>query len=158
EEGAIRAVFANPRHPYTRGLLDCLPVLGRDKRQTPLVPIPGQLDASGVRPRGCVFAPRCSHVVPARCESAPIDSVPVGDVPGHQVGGVRASELPAWRGQETNGVRAEASGPGKTMLAVERLRKVYRPNRGPLGRARRAVQALNDVDLSARGAETLAIV
>jgi peptide/nickel transport system ATP-binding protein len=158
EEGAIRAVFANPRHPYTRGLLDCLPVLGRDKRQTPLVPIPGQLDASGVRPRGCVFAPRCGHVVSVRCESAPIESVAVGDAPGHQVRCVRASELPSWRRQETNGVRAEAGGPGKTVLAVERLRKIYRPHQGPLGRKRRAVQALNDIDLSARGAETLAIV
>ena len=43
EEGSIRQVFKNPRHPYTRGLLDCLPSLGRDKRQAPLVPIPGQV-------------------------------------------------------------------------------------------------------------------
>ena len=50
EEGTIRAVFANPRHPYTRGLLDCLPALGRDKRQAPLVPIPGQLDANARPP------------------------------------------------------------------------------------------------------------
>jgi peptide/nickel transport system ATP-binding protein len=158
EEGAIRAVFANPRHPYTRGLLDCLPVLGRDKRRTPLVPIPGQLDASGARPRGCVFAPRCGHVVPARCEAAPIESVAVGDAPGHRVRCVRASELLPWGRRATDGVRTEAGGPGKTVLAVERLRKIYRPHRGPFGRARRPVQALNDIDLSARGAETLAIV
>jgi len=40
EEGSIRQIFTDPRHPYTRGLLDCLPVLGRDKRYAPLVPIP----------------------------------------------------------------------------------------------------------------------
>ena len=158
EEGTIRAVFANPRHPYTRGLLDCLPALGRDKHQTPLVPIPGQLDASGVRSRGCVFAPRCGHVVPARCESAPIPSLAVGDTPGHHARCVRATELSPWRRWETDGVRAERRGPGETVLAVERLRKVYRPRRGLLGYARRGVQALNDVHLSASGAETLAIV
>jgi peptide/nickel transport system ATP-binding protein len=158
EEGTIRTVFANPRHPYTRGLLDCLPVLGRDKRQTPLVPIPGQLDASGNRPHGCVFAPRCEHLVPTRCESAPIPSLALGDTPGHQVRCVRASELPPWRRRETDGVRAQAGGPGETVLAVERLRKVYRPRRGLLGYARRGVQALNDVHLSASRAETLAIV
>ena len=41
EEGAIRQVFGNPHHPYTRGLLDCLPTLGRDKHTAPLRPIPG---------------------------------------------------------------------------------------------------------------------
>ena len=158
EEGTIRAVFANPRHPYTRGLLDCLPALGHDKRQAPLVPIPGQLDASGVRPRGCVFAPRCVHVVPARCESAPIPSLPVGDVPGHHVRCVRAGELAPWRRRESNGAPTEAGAVDETVLVVERLGKVYRPRRGILGSGRRVVQALNDVDLAARSAETLAIV
>jgi peptide/nickel transport system ATP-binding protein len=158
EEGAIRAVFANPRHPYTRGLLDCLPALGRDKRQTPLVPIPGQLDATGTRPRGCVFAPRCGHAVPERCEPAPIPSVPVGDVPGHHVRCVRAVELSPWRRRESNGRRPEAGGIHETVLAVERLRKTYRPRRGLLGSGQHVVLALNDVDLAARGAETLAIV
>ena len=158
EEGTIRAVFANPRHPYTRGLLDCLPALGRDKRQTPLVPIPGQLDATAVRSRGCVFAPRCGHAVPARCESTPIPITPAGDIPEHRVRCVRAAELPAWRRRESDGARVEAGVPGETVLTVERLRKIYQPRRGPLGRRRRPVQALNDVHLSARGAETLAIV
>jgi peptide/nickel transport system ATP-binding protein len=82
----------------------------------------------------------------------------VGDVPAHRVRCVRAAELPVWRRRESDGVRAEAGGRGETVLAVERLRKVYRPRRGPLGRRRRPVQALHDVDLSVRRAETLAIV
>ena len=56
EEGTIRQVFANPRHPYTRGLLDCLPTLGRDKRAAPLRPIPGQVGSPRARPPGCGFA------------------------------------------------------------------------------------------------------
>src|SRR5439155_992487 len=32
EDGPVRRIFSDPRHPYTRGLLDCLPTLGRDKR------------------------------------------------------------------------------------------------------------------------------
>src|SRR3546814_4751461 len=35
EEGPIAEVFHNPRHPYTRGLLDCIPVLGTDKNSAP---------------------------------------------------------------------------------------------------------------------------
>src|SRR5262245_39644040 len=38
DEGSIRQVFGDPRHPYTQGLLDCLPSAGRDKRRAPLVP------------------------------------------------------------------------------------------------------------------------
>src|SRR3989442_13078778 len=77
EEGSIRQVFKNPRHPYTRGLLDCLPSLGRDKRQAPLVPIPGQVAPAVARPTGCGFAARCVHVEPGRCTARAIPSVPV---------------------------------------------------------------------------------
>src|SRR5438128_1735451 len=76
EEGSIRQIFTDPRHPYTRGLLDCLPVLGRDKRYAPLVPIPGQLEPALSRPPGCGFAARCIHVDRARCTSAPIPLLP----------------------------------------------------------------------------------
>jgi len=58
EEGLVRQIFANPRHPYTRGLLDCLPTLGRDKCQAPLVPIAGQVESAISRPAGCGFARR----------------------------------------------------------------------------------------------------
>src|SRR5215475_3685048 len=67
EEGPIASVFRNPRHPYTRGLLECLPVLGTDKRTSPLVPIPGQVPPALHRPPGCIFASRCKHVEAARC-------------------------------------------------------------------------------------------
>ncbi|MFI6875250.1 ABC transporter ATP-binding protein [Streptomyces sp. NPDC050400] len=51
-------LFTHPRHPYTRGLLDCSPTLGESRE---LHPIPGRPPSlSDVRP-GCPFAPRCSH-------------------------------------------------------------------------------------------------
>src|SRR5260370_9977823 len=96
EEGSIRHVFANPRHPYTRGLLECLPSLGRDKRQTPLVPIPGQVASALVRPVGCGFAARCAHVEPGRCTSQAIPVRSVAGEPGHAAQCVRAAELPPW--------------------------------------------------------------
>src|SRR3989475_9096494 len=64
EEGSIRQVFKNPRHPYTRGLLDCLPSLDRDKRHAPLVPIPGRVAAAGARPSGRGLAARPVHRAP----------------------------------------------------------------------------------------------
>src|SRR6201993_3062798 len=43
EEGPIGEVFRDPRHPYTRGLLNCIPVLGSSKTSAALAPIPGQV-------------------------------------------------------------------------------------------------------------------
>ena len=66
EEGSTRDVFARPRHPYTVGLLRCLPALARSKAAGPLDTIPGELPAPGEMPRGCVYAPRC-RLADERC-------------------------------------------------------------------------------------------
>src|SRR5258707_1048118 len=58
EEGPIRDVFANPRHPYTRGLLDSIPTMGADKRSRRLSPIVGQVPSALMRPAGCGFSSR----------------------------------------------------------------------------------------------------
>ncbi len=158
EAGTIRQVFTNPRHPYTRGLLDCLPSLGRDKRQTPLVPIPGQVASALARPAGCAFAARCAHVEPGRCTSRPIPALPVAGEPGHAAQCVRAAELPPWeRRQAGTGAAAERRS-GPVALRVDGLEKLYRPRQGLFESGRPAVRALNGIDLVVRKGETLAIV
>ena len=97
EEGPIGSVFRNPRHPYTRGLLECLPVLGTDKRTSPLVPIPGQVPPALHRPHGCIFAGRCKHVDPARCTTGRIETIAIPGESVHRVQCVRALELPFWQ-------------------------------------------------------------
>ncbi len=57
ERGDVWQIFGNPRHPYTIGLLNCLPdVTGRGKE---LTPIPGLIPSLINPPSGCVFHPRC---------------------------------------------------------------------------------------------------
>ena len=59
ERGDVDDIYYRPAHPYTRGLLKCLPRLDDDEK-TPLVPIDGTpVDALNL-PKGCAFAPRCS--------------------------------------------------------------------------------------------------
>jgi peptide/nickel transport system ATP-binding protein len=158
EEGSIRQVFANPRHPYTRGLLDCLPSLGRDKRQTPLVPIPGQVASALARPSGCGFAVRCAHVEPGRCTSQTIPVLAVAGEPGHATQCVRAAELPRWeRRRVAAGAVAERRS-GEVALRVAGLEKLYRPRRGLFGSGRAPVRALNGIDFVVTKGETLAIV
>ncbi|MCZ7597340.1 MAG: ABC transporter ATP-binding protein [Gammaproteobacteria bacterium] len=68
EEGGVQEIFANPRHPYTRGLLAALPALGRagPVGSTRLNEIPGIVPALTDLPPGCRFAARCDVAVP-RC-------------------------------------------------------------------------------------------
>jgi len=60
-------VFSAPAHPYTQGLLDSLPAVGRRNR---LKPISGTVPGPHERPPGCPFAPRCSHRMP-KCDTMP---------------------------------------------------------------------------------------
>ncbi|RMF42462.1 MAG: ABC transporter ATP-binding protein [Deltaproteobacteria bacterium] len=57
-ESAVTAdIFSCPLHPYTRGLLDCIPRLGEQKER--LNPIPGQVPDIASLPPGCSYADRC---------------------------------------------------------------------------------------------------
>ncbi|SIT38836.1 ABC transporter ATP-binding protein [Paraburkholderia piptadeniae] len=59
EEGATQDVFARPRHPYTVGLLRCLPTSGRSKDTDRLDTIAGSLPQPGAVTQGCIYAERC---------------------------------------------------------------------------------------------------
>jgi peptide/nickel transport system ATP-binding protein len=158
EEGPVGRIFTNPRHPYTRGLLDCLPTLGSDKRQAPLVPIAGQVESALTRPPGCGFAGRCAHVEIGRCTARPIPSADVRGEADHHVACVRADELPRWARRSGADVTHEASGPGEPMVAVQHLTKIYEPRRRRWRGSRGPVRAVSDVDLAAGRGRTLAIV
>jgi peptide/nickel transport system ATP-binding protein len=158
EEGPVRAVFGGPRHPYTRGLLDCLPTLGRDKRSATLRSIPGQVGSPLARPPGCAFAARCAHVEPGRCTTAPIALGPAPGATGHRVQCVRVAELPDWQhplGEPGDGMAAAA---GAAALTLHGLSKVYHQGRGIFGGAGRSIAALREVELTAERGRTLAIV
>ena len=158
EEGPIREVFRNPRHPYTRGLLDCIPVLGTDKHSAPLVPIPGQIPPALHRPPGCVFSTRCPHVEEPRCTSSRIPTTSVSGDANHRVQCVRSQELMPWRrARSTTGI-AESTGSGEPVLQVENLRKTYVQSAGIFDRGGYQVNALNDISMQADRGMTLAIV
>src|SRR5918999_1671169 len=59
EEGRTDDVFSDPRHPYTVGLLRCIPRGGLHKNRDRLDTIPGYLPQLGADLPGCVFADRC---------------------------------------------------------------------------------------------------
>jgi oligopeptide/dipeptide ABC transporter ATP-binding protein len=82
EQADVDELFAAPRHPYTRGLLGSLPVLGRRGRGR-LASIPGLPPPPTALPPGCGFWPRCGERLDPRCEHEHPALVEVA--PGHQV-------------------------------------------------------------------------
>jgi oligopeptide/dipeptide ABC transporter, ATP-binding protein, C-terminal domain len=76
EEGPVRALFEQPRHPYTAGLLRSMPRGPRAGRR--LVTIPGQVPAPRDYPAGCRFADRCPHAMPI-CRARPPELLAAGD-------------------------------------------------------------------------------
>ena len=73
EEAPVTELFAHPRHPYTRGLLDSIPRLGAGEHgetrgRTRLAEIAGTVPSLLEPIVGCAFAPRCRYAV-ARCRT-----------------------------------------------------------------------------------------
>ena len=64
EIGPVREVLKSPRHPYTKGLMDAIPAVGRDVDS--LAQIDGAMPRLHEIPAGCAFHPRCPDAV-ARC-------------------------------------------------------------------------------------------
>jgi oligopeptide/dipeptide ABC transporter ATP-binding protein len=80
ERGTAREIYANPRHPYTLGLLRSVPRLDEPRRAR-LDPIEGQPPDLTRLPPGCAFVPRCAFRV-ERCVREVPPLRPIG-APGH---------------------------------------------------------------------------
>ena len=78
ETGRAAQLFERPLHPYTRGLLNCIPQPGRTRRGAPLGTIPGIVPSLVGAVEGCVFRTRCTQAV-AACHGA----IPEREEGGH---------------------------------------------------------------------------
>jgi len=70
EEATVEALFENPRHPYTRGLMASMPAVATfgSNSDARLVEIPGMVPSLTNLPPGCAFAPRCTLAI-ERCRA-----------------------------------------------------------------------------------------
>ncbi len=151
ETGEVERMFAQPRHPYTMGLVRCIPRPDLPRAAQRLVPIPGQVSAPGERPIGCRFGPRCEHFRRRFCDQAAISLDTID--PASAVRCVRSATIAAL--PILGGVDGVTSPRDKILLEVADLDKFY-TLRGPAkGHVVRANQGLTFE--AARG-QTLAIV
>lgn len=75
ENASTRDIIDNPQHPYTRGLIECVPRLGAVSAagRERLVEIPGIVPALTSLGQGCAFAPRCNRAMDRCANEAPLD-------------------------------------------------------------------------------------
>jgi peptide/nickel transport system ATP-binding protein len=161
EQASAAAIFAEPLHPYTAGLLRSVPRLDR-ARGAKLETIEGLPPSLLDPPAGCRFAPRCAARIDA-CESA---APPLQEIrPGRFSACIRARELasssPAALGLAS---AAESEPPPKKALAAQPLVEVrglktwFDVSRGLFPREHGVVRAVDDVSFDIFPGETLGLV
>jgi peptide/nickel transport system ATP-binding protein len=149
EEGPAGEVFAQPRHPYTVGLVRCIPRRGQRKDHGRLDTIPGFLPPPGEEPAGCIFAPRCP-IAEDRCRSASPPAFDTG--PGRTARCYLHDQTPDLPRNTPEDLKIiserDATHP---VVSVNGLSKTFR-SRGE------AVKALVSVSLTLEAGETLGLV
>ena len=146
-EGPAESIFTDPRHPYTVGLLRCLPSGETGRDEATLDTIPGFLPPLGADIEGCVYADRCANVEDICREEEP----GLTPLPGNRVSRChfpdRAPDLP----------RAVATEPPARRIGTEPLVEISNASK-TFTQDGHPVYALTDIDLTIHVGETVALV
>jgi peptide/nickel transport system ATP-binding protein len=148
EEGPAAEVFADPRHPYTVGLLRCAPEDGRRKEQGPLETIAGFLPPPGTAYEGCIYAQRC----PIAQDICRVETPPLADLGGRSSRCHFPDAVPDIPREAMAEALPVAGAPRPVpVLSVRGLSKTYTVGG-------KALQAVRDVNFELRAGETLGLV
>ena len=152
EEGPAQEVFQDPRHPYTVGLLRCIPRREATKAQARLDTIPGFLPRPGELPPACIFAPRCG-LAEERCRTEAPPMYEAGPARSsrchfHE----RARSLPRAQAPERPSVPAQnGHRRGLPLIDVTNVSKTFQVGG-------QTIHALEGVSMAVRTGETLGLV
>jgi peptide/nickel transport system ATP-binding protein len=153
EEGSTEEIFNNPSHPYTVGLLRCIPRGGLHKNTDRLDTILGTPPALGAKFDGCVYVDRCA-LVEDRCRTAKPEAVSIGiSHTARCINHAQAQSMP--RAVDAVQVNVSQTTDRKTtgtrLLNIDHLSKAFTQEG-------RTVRVVNDVSLSVGVGETLGLV
>ncbi len=153
EQGATSELFSNPSHPYTVGLLRCIPRGGLHKSTDRLDTIPGTPPALGTNFDGCVFAARCS-LADDKCRTQPPEMVTINGLHvarcfhSDKAGAMPRSIEQIEYATQSTGHKAQV---GDSLLNISHLSKVFNQDGSK-------VRVINDVSLTLGVGETLGLV
>jgi peptide/nickel transport system ATP-binding protein len=167
EDASVQELFARPLHPYTIGLLACIPRFGQSKYDANLHTIPGSPPSLSRKPKACVFADRCPVAIDV-CftDKPPLESVDGGrKVRCHRWQEIAAGNLVVEQAYENN-IDIEPHGDREILLEADGLTKyfdvqldlldVFQKLRGE--KVVSTIQAVNDVNLTVRRGNTYGLV
>jgi len=162
EKADRRAAYYQAHHPYTRGLLESIPVAGDTGR---LRPIPGQPPSMLITRPGCSFQPRCRFAL-ERCATDPPPLRVIGGDPGHlsacwlpdEVAGDVERRIPV-AGTQVAAVPETQADAAAPLLELTGIVKHFPVRSGSLiSREHRVVHAVDGISLQVRDGETLGLV
>jgi len=169
EKGPIEAIFKAPTHPYTQGLLGCIPRLGDHKSSCRLEAIPGRVPPPAERSQdACIFHPRCGFALDDCTLSRP---EPVIVHQQHQGRCLRAAETSKMRevccrdlpAVDTVAGPSLKGDPPETLLFVKDFKIYYEHRSNSLKdifgkRRKRHIKAVDNVDIKLRQGSILGVV
>ena len=172
EKGSIRSIFAQPAHPYTRGLLSCIPRLNTDKFNSTLWSIRGRVPPPAERGTdACIFEPRCDFAT-EECSRGRPDLATVSD--GHvarcrhieQTLRHSMDEFRRGQGRDRAGRERERESAGAKdgpLLSVDQMKLYYEQSipsvKSVIGMGeKRYVKAVDDVSFQVWPGQTLGVV
>ncbi|RNB87091.1 ABC transporter ATP-binding protein [Brevibacillus fluminis] len=168
EQATVYQLFAQPHHPYTRGLLRSIPKLAGN-RQEKLYSITGSIPSLSALPTGCRFHPRCPHATQQCVDSSP----PLHEVNQRQVACWHAEELAkADTGDETTGRQTATAHATvlehdlalvdevrrETLFDIKEVSKFYPIRQGALKRTTGMIRAVDNVSFTIGKGETFGLV
>jgi peptide/nickel transport system ATP-binding protein len=162
ERASVKDVYLNPLHPYTQGLMRCVPRLGMDKRSSYLYPIRGRVPSPANLPPGCVFEPRCDYArEECRLRKPDLRLVDVRHWTRCHFAEEIAEE--GWSPPEEVvaelAVRAEQVAARESILQVDHAKTYYEvPSKKLIGGQKQYVKAVDDISIDVKKGETLGVV
>ncbi|MBC8450334.1 MAG: ABC transporter ATP-binding protein, partial [Chloroflexi bacterium] len=162
ERASVADVYLRPHHPYSQGLMHCVPRLGMDKRSSYLYPIRGRVPSPANLPPGCIFEPRCDYArEECRLKKPPLRQVETG----HWARCHFAEEIAQMKWEAPEEILEQLATPAEFDRAAEPILKVSHaktyyeaPSKKLIGGEKLHVKAVDDVSVTVRKGETLGVV
>jgi peptide/nickel transport system ATP-binding protein len=159
EQASKADLFNHPNHPYTVGLLRCLPQKGTRYTDQTLYSIPGRVPPLTSLPKGCIFASRCALAESACIAAEPILETVASDHLARCFRWQTVAEHPALAAKTEPPLAPRSAAPKeRDLLAVRRLKIYFKQATSLLERRKNDIQAVDDVSFDVKPQHTLSIV